>query len=340
MYCKAGQSSEEEMYNNEMAGPAFEEFLDLLGQRVKLKGFDRYRAQLDNKTDSTGTHSLYTTYHDYEIMFHVSTMLPFTANNSQQLLRKRHIGNDIVTIVFQEPRADPFTPKTIRSHFQHVFLVVQAHDPCTENVSYSVAVTRSKDVPVFGPFFQKGATFPKSANFRDFLLAKVVNAENAAEKSAKFHAMATRTRQEYLKDLADNHVTTATLDSSSSKLAAIISLPGKRKERLRGSRAPELHSAGALVWNVTARLAQAPEEADCVLGVSNEFVVLLDQRLRSVVWNSSCRDVIGWTLSPGTIIIYYERGEFVVVKALDSQPDDIGEIVQRLEQLASRGVNM
>ncbi|GCB86222.1 hypothetical protein scyTo_0026870 [Scyliorhinus torazame] len=149
--------------------------------------------------------------------------------------------------------------------------------------------------------------------------------------------MATRTRQEYLKDLADNHVTTATLDSSSSKLAAIISLPGKRKERLRGSRAPELHSAGALVWNVTARLAQAPEEADCVLGVSNEFVVLLDQRLRSVVWNSSCRDVIGWTLSPGTIIIYYERGEFVVVKALDSQPDDIGEIVQRLEVSVGRG---
>jgi len=38
------------MYNNEMAGPAFEEFLDLLGQRVRLKGFTKYRAQLDNKS--------------------------------------------------------------------------------------------------------------------------------------------------------------------------------------------------------------------------------------------------------------------------------------------------
>ncbi|XP_043538598.1 signal-induced proliferation-associated 1-like protein 2 isoform X1 [Chiloscyllium plagiosum] len=331
MYCKAGQSTEEEMYNNETAGPAFDEFLDLLGQRVKLKGFEKYRAQLDNKTDSTGTHSLYTTYQEYEIMFHVSTMLPYTANNSQQLLRKRHIGNDIVTIVFQEPRAGPFTPKTIRSHFQHVFLVVQVHNPCTEEVSYSVAVTRSKDIPEFGPFFQKGVTFPKSANFRDFLLAKVVNAENAAEKSEKFHAMATRTRQEYLKDLADNYVTTATLDSSSSKLAAIISLPTKKKEKLKLNRAPEMHSAGALVWSVTARLAHAPEEAECILGISNEFVVLLDLKLRMVVWNCSCRDVIGWTLSPGTIIIYYERGEFAVVKTLESQPDDITEIIQRLE---------
>lgn len=35
--------------------------------------------------DSTGTHSLYTTYKDYEIMFHVSTMLPYTPNNKQQV---------------------------------------------------------------------------------------------------------------------------------------------------------------------------------------------------------------------------------------------------------------
>lgn len=35
--------------------------------------------------DSTGTHSLYTTYKDYELMFHVSTMLPYTPNNRQQV---------------------------------------------------------------------------------------------------------------------------------------------------------------------------------------------------------------------------------------------------------------
>lgn len=56
--------------------------------------------------------------------------------NVFQLLRKRHIGNDIVTIVFQEPGALPFTPKNIRSHFQHVFVIVRAHNPCSENTSY------------------------------------------------------------------------------------------------------------------------------------------------------------------------------------------------------------
>lgn len=57
MYCRAGQSSEEDMYNNESSGPAFEEFLDLLGDRVRLKGWEKYRAQLDNKSElTTRTH--------------------------------------------------------------------------------------------------------------------------------------------------------------------------------------------------------------------------------------------------------------------------------------------
>lgn len=34
-------------------------------------------------------------------MFHVSTLLPYTVGDLQQLQRKRHIGNDIVAIIFQ-----------------------------------------------------------------------------------------------------------------------------------------------------------------------------------------------------------------------------------------------
>lgn len=50
MYCKAGQNSEEEMYNNEEAGPAFIEFLETIGKKVRLSGFDKYKAGLDNKS--------------------------------------------------------------------------------------------------------------------------------------------------------------------------------------------------------------------------------------------------------------------------------------------------
>ena len=163
-----------------------------------------------------------------EIMFHVSTLLPFTPNNRQQLPRKRYIGNDIVTVVFQEPGAQPFIPN-IKSQFQHVFIVVRVHNPCSDSTTYSVAVSRSKSVPMFGPPIPKGATFPKSKAFADFLVTKIINAENAATGSDKFVAMAARTRQELLRELATNHVTPTTIDSG-SKFNLFSS---KRKDKMK-----------------------------------------------------------------------------------------------------------
>ncbi|KAM8917392.1 signal-induced proliferation-associated 1-like protein 1 isoform 1-T5 [Spinachia spinachia] len=332
MYCRAGQSTEEEMYNNETAGPALDEFLHLLGEKVRLKGFTKYRAQLDTKTDSTGTHSLYTTYKDYEIMFHVSTLLPHTPNNKQQLLRKRHIGNDIVSIVFQEPGAHPFTPKNIRSHFQHVFIVVRVHDPCSDNTCYSVAVTRSQDVPSFGPPIPKGVIFPKSTVFRDFLLSKVINAENAAHKSDKFGAMATRTRQEYLRDLAERHVTSTPVEPSGK--FPFISLAHKRREKVRPYSGGELRSLGAVTWQVHAEDQVAGAERQCLLAVSNDFLILLDQEAKAVVFNCATRDVIGWsTGSPASMKVYYERGESVSLRSINNNTEDFGEVVKRLELL-------
>ncbi|XP_056150098.1 signal-induced proliferation-associated 1-like protein 1 [Lampris incognitus] len=332
MYCTTGQSSEEEMYNNESAGPALEEFLQLLGERVRLKGFAKYRAQLDTKTDSTGTHSLYTTHKDYEIMFHISTMLPYTPNNKQQLLRKRHIGNDIVTIVFQEPGALAFTPKNIRSHFQHVFVVVRAHNPCSDNTCYSVAVTRSKDVPAFGPPIPEGVTFPKSSVFRDFLLAKVINAENAAHKSHKFRAMATRTRQEYLRDLAERHTTSTPIDPSGK--FPFISLAHKKKEKSRPYAGAELRSLGAVTWAVHAEDHGSGGELEALLAISNDFIIILDQEAKAVVLNCATKDVIGWTLSsPASMRIFYERGESVSLRSVGNNTEDFKEVVKRLELL-------
>lgn len=333
LLCRAGQSTEEEMYNNEEATPAFSEFLELLGEQVLLKGFTKYAAQLDTKTDSTGTHSLYTTYQGYEIMFHVSTMLPYMPNNPQQLLRKRHIGNDIVTIIFQEPGALPFTPQNIRSHFQHVFVIVRVHNPCTENTCYSVAVSRMKDVPPFGPPVPSGIMFRDTETFRNFLLAKVINAENAAHKSEKFHTMATRTRQEYLRDLAENYVSSTALDSV-GKLNNLISLASKKRERSKAREGAELGAAGAVAWRVQAQdFSGGGTELSCALGVSAEYVLLVDCSTKEVVFNCFCADVIGWTPERLALKIFYGRGDHISVRVPEGCAQDIREIVQRLKSL-------
>ncbi|XP_027800375.2 signal-induced proliferation-associated protein 1 isoform X2 [Marmota flaviventris] len=345
LYCRAGQGSEEEMYNNQEAGAAFTQFLTLLGDVVRLKGFESYRAQLDTKTDSTGTHSLYTTYQDHEIMFHVSTMLPYTPNNQQQLLRKRHIGNDIVTIVFQEPGSKPFCPTTIRSHFQHVFLVVRAHAPCTQHTSYRVAVSRTQDTPAFGPALPPGGgPFAANADFRAFLLAKALNGEQAATHARQFHAMATRTRQQYLQDLATNEVTTTSLDSASR--FGLPSLGGRRRATPRGP-GTELQAAGALMWGVRAApgarvaagaQAGGPDSAEvpCLLGISAEALVLVAPRDDRVVFNCACRDVLAWTFSEQQLDLYHGRGEAITLRFEGDPGQAVGEVVARL-QLVSRG---
>ncbi|CAH1103721.1 unnamed protein product [Psylliodes chrysocephalus] len=331
MYCKAGQNTEEEMYNNEEAGPAFLEFLETIGKTVRLNGFDKYKAGLDNKTDSTGLYSVYAQYQECEIMFHVSTMLPFTPNNRQQLLRKRHIGNDIVTIVFQEPGALPFTPKGIRSQFQHVFIVVHAINPCTENTHYKVAVSRSKDVEVFGPPIKEGAIFPKGKVFAEFLLAKVVNAENAAHRSEKFVTMATRTRQEYLKDLVQNYSTSTIVDTG-QKFSIFSS---KKKEKIRPRFIPDLCQRGAILWQVLLDDSGQGQQIECFLGISSDTFVLIEEHSRQIVFVTPCKSILGWSPQTNSLRLYHHQGECMTIHMRDSHGDrdELMEIMDRLKSV-------
>lgn len=333
LYCRAGQSTEEEMYNNEEAGPALTEFLETVGQKVRLKGFDNYKAGLDNKTDSTGTHSVYATHQDCEVMFHVSTMLPFTPNNRQQLLRKRHIGNDIVTIVFQEPGALPFTPKHIRSQFQHVFLIVRVVNPCSENTYYRVAVSRSKEVPVFGPPVRINALYQKGKHFAEFILAKVINAENAAHRSDKFATMATRTRQEYLKDLCSNYCTQSLVESGQK----FSIFPTKKKEPTKPRFSGDACQRGAFCWQVVLHDSGQSTQVDCFLGISADSFVLIEESSRQNVFVIPNRSILGWSTNGNALRVYHHQGECITMGMRDNieSGDEQLEVIERLRNISN-----
>ncbi|XP_027764598.1 rap1 GTPase-activating protein 1 [Empidonax traillii] len=135
IYQKLGQTSEEELFGTTEESPAFTEFLDVLGQRVQLRDFKGFRGGLDVTHGQTGSESVYCHFRDKEIMFHVSTKLPYTEGDAQQLQRKRHIGNDIVAIVFQDENT-PFVPDMIASNFLHAFVVVQLEQGGTQGTLY------------------------------------------------------------------------------------------------------------------------------------------------------------------------------------------------------------
>ncbi|XP_068455039.1 rap1 GTPase-activating protein 2-like isoform X3 [Clinocottus analis] len=199
---RCGQVSEEELFRNNEETPAFTEFLQLLGDTVELQDFKGFRGGLDVSHGQTGSQSVYTVHRHQEIMFHVSTKLPFTEGDTQQLQRKRHIGNDIVAVVFQE-EATPFVPDMIASNFLHAFILVQVEEPCSDRTSYKVAVTAREDVPPFGPALPMPSVFKKGPEFREFLLTKLINAELACYKSDRFARLEERTRAALLDSLHD-----------------------------------------------------------------------------------------------------------------------------------------
>ncbi|KAM9855923.1 rap1 GTPase-activating protein 1 isoform 3-T3 [Aulostomus maculatus] len=200
IYQKYGQTSEEELFGNSEESLAFVEFLEFLGEKIELHNFKGFRGGLDVTHGQTGTESVYCNYRNKEVMFHVSTKLPYTEGDTQQLQRKRHIGNDIVAIVFQEENT-PFVPDMIASNFLHAYVVVQVVNPCSDNVLYKVSVTARDDVPFFGPALPNPAVFKKGPEFHEFLFTKLINAEYACYKAEKFAKLEERTRSALLETL-------------------------------------------------------------------------------------------------------------------------------------------
>uniref|UniRef100_A0A8B9JF86 GTPase-activating Rap/Ran-GAP domain-like protein 3 n=1 Tax=Astyanax mexicanus TaxID=7994 RepID=A0A8B9JF86_ASTMX len=200
LFAKDGQLTDDEMFSNETGSENFEKFLNLLGDKICLQGWAGYRGGLDTKNDTTGINSIYTVYQGHELMFHVSTMLPYSKENKQQVERKRHIGNDIVTIVFQEgDDASPsFKPSMIRSHFTHIFALVRYN---SQNDSYRLKIFSEESVPLFGPPLPPPPVFTDHQEFRDFLLVKLINGEKATLETPTFAQKRQRTLDMLIRSL-------------------------------------------------------------------------------------------------------------------------------------------
>lgn len=68
---------------------------------------------------------------------------------------------------------------------------------------YKVSVTARDDVPFFGPTLPIPAIFRHGPEFKEFLLTKLINAENACYKAEKFAKLELRTRTSLLQTLTD-----------------------------------------------------------------------------------------------------------------------------------------
>ncbi|XP_012547999.1 GTPase-activating Rap/Ran-GAP domain-like protein 3 isoform X1 [Bombyx mori] len=202
MLMNPGQKTDDEMLSNEKGDEKWERFISLLGDKIRLRGWNRFRGGLDVKGDMTGSHSIYTMHQGHEIMFHVSTILPFSKDNKQQLERKRHIGNDIVNIIFSDDSVhNTFNPQCVKSHFTHIFAVVSE----VEGAGYRLSVYSDDTVPPFGPSLPCPAIFSDPQLFREFLLVKLMNGEKAAFQTPTFALKRQRTLDTLIRDIYAEH---------------------------------------------------------------------------------------------------------------------------------------
>ncbi|KAJ5068599.1 rap gtpase-activating protein [Anaeramoeba ignava] len=187
VYVKDGQTTEEEILSNNKGSREFNEFLQILGEKVELFHFDHYRGGLDTKHNFSGKYSFFTTWNEMEIMFHVSTLIPTSTTeiNNPQIEKKRHIGNDIVVILFLDGK-DLFNPETFISKQNHVLIAVRPLKNLNlKERNYIIQTARKESVPEFEPYFPDPPIIPKR-DLRDYLLAKACFGERTTTNSGVF----------------------------------------------------------------------------------------------------------------------------------------------------------
>ena len=125
VYVKPDQFEQNDILSNstEDTTELYNDFLLSLGELVDLQYHKKYDAKLKCRIFSNGTHSIFYSTSRMEIMFHVSTMIPNKDNDPQRIIKKRHIGNDNVQIIWCE-NLHGYDPLTITSHFNDAHIVI------------------------------------------------------------------------------------------------------------------------------------------------------------------------------------------------------------------------
>lgn len=121
LYIKPGQDNEKEILSSNSSSSNFQEFLTKIGRVVELTNYKGNLGGLD--PNSCGKISIAYTDWEHDIMFHVPLLMPTDTNDNQQLLKKRHVGNDRVVIVWSENWKE-YRQDTIITQFNLVNLII------------------------------------------------------------------------------------------------------------------------------------------------------------------------------------------------------------------------
>lgn len=138
VYVGPGQANQNEILANTKGSAEYDEFVQSLGWNVDLLTHRGFAGKVDTKRITNGSHMPYYADDEVEVFFHVATMMP-NEEDEQQVSKKRHIGNDMVHIVWSEHDRE-YLPFTITSDFGDIIIVIYPLKRCHQGL-YRIQVT-------------------------------------------------------------------------------------------------------------------------------------------------------------------------------------------------------
>eukprot|EP00111_Clytia_hemisphaerica_P001577 TCONS_00004492-protein len=145
-YVAPGQEDKHSILSNSKGSTKFEHFVSQLGWEVDLSTHAGFMGGLERNL-STGVSAPYYATHSLELIFHVSTRMPGSEEESLKT-KLRHLGNDEVHIVWSEHSRD-FRRGIVNTEFGDVLIVIYP----MKNDLYRIQIDRHPKIQPFGPLF-------------------------------------------------------------------------------------------------------------------------------------------------------------------------------------------
>lgn len=153
LYVGPGQcNNETEILRNRYGSYRYVEFLQSLGTLVALKQAKELNIFMDMETDGCDGNFTYIWQDDIiQVTFHAATLMPNKDHDPNCNEKKKHIGNDYVSIVYNES-GEEYNLNTIKGQFNYACVVVQPLElnsnrifvKCKDDVSQFICHTEPK----------------------------------------------------------------------------------------------------------------------------------------------------------------------------------------------------
>jgi len=197
IYVKEGQDDQKVILSNDSKSPLYREFVRGLGWTIDVAQHRGYLGGLDPKL-TTGASSPYCANSIMEVVFHEVTAMPTNAADPQQIHKKRHVGNDIVHIVYSDHCRD-YSPETITTQFNNAHIIVYP----LPNGLFRIQIYRKENVALFGPLLHGMAVNKKLLPI--LVRQTAINANRYVRYNTEGYTRPYPTRRKALEEIAKRY---------------------------------------------------------------------------------------------------------------------------------------